>query len=113
MLLDFWAIWCGPCRLIAPKLSALQTKYGAQGLTVVGITTDELAQATVHKERTQMRYSVVSDPTAATMRGYGVRSFPTLFVIDKRGVIRFKHVGPMTPEVLQTRVVPLLKELNG
>jgi cytochrome c biogenesis protein CcmG/thiol:disulfide interchange protein DsbE len=41
---------------------------------------------------------------------YGV---PETFVIDKAGVIRFKHVGPMTPEILQTRIVPLLKELNG
>ncbi|HVQ02902.1 MAG TPA: redoxin domain-containing protein, partial [Burkholderiaceae bacterium] len=44
---------------------------------------------------------------------FGVYGVPETFVIDKQGVIRFKHVGPMTPEVLQTRVVPLLKELNG
>ena len=44
---------------------------------------------------------------------FGVYGVPETFVIDKQGVIRFKHIGPMTPEVLQTRVVPLLKELNG
>jgi cytochrome c biogenesis protein CcmG/thiol:disulfide interchange protein DsbE len=38
---------------------------------------------------------------------------PETFVIDKGGVIRFKHIGPLTPEVLNTQIVPLLKELNG
>ena len=44
---------------------------------------------------------------------FGVYGVPETFVIDKRGVIRFKQIGPLTPEVLNTKVVPLLKELNG
>jgi cytochrome c biogenesis protein CcmG/thiol:disulfide interchange protein DsbE len=44
---------------------------------------------------------------------YGVYGVPETFVIDKSGVIRFKHVGPLTPAVVDTRIVPLLKELNG
>jgi len=38
---------------------------------------------------------------------------PETFVIDKAGVIRFKQIGPLTDEVIQTRIQPLLKELNG
>jgi cytochrome c biogenesis protein CcmG/thiol:disulfide interchange protein DsbE len=42
---------------------------------------------------------------------FGVYGVPETFVIDKQGIVRFKHVGPMTPQVLQSRIVPLLKEL--
>jgi cytochrome c biogenesis protein CcmG, thiol:disulfide interchange protein DsbE len=38
---------------------------------------------------------------------------PETFVIDKAGVIRFKHIGPVTPQVIQERIVPLVKALNG
>ena len=44
---------------------------------------------------------------------FGVYGVPETFVIDKAGVIRFKHVGPVTPEVIQKRIVPLVKDLNG
>jgi peroxiredoxin len=112
VLLDFWAMWCGPCRLIQPKLSALQAKYGAQGLSVVGITTDELEQAAAFKERTQMRYPVVSDPNGETTSAYGVSGLPTLFVIDKRGVVRDVTVGydPGREASLEALVQTLLAE---
>jgi cytochrome c biogenesis protein CcmG/thiol:disulfide interchange protein DsbE len=44
---------------------------------------------------------------------FGVYGVPETFVIDKRGFIRFKHIGPITPEIVQTRIQPLLKELDG
>jgi len=44
---------------------------------------------------------------------FGVYGVPETFVIDKKGVVRFKHIGPVTPEVLDKRIQPLLKELNG
>ena len=43
---------------------------------------------------------------------YGVYGVPETFVIDKRGVIRMKHIGPVTPEVIAEKLLPLIKELN-
>jgi thiol-disulfide isomerase/thioredoxin len=93
VLLDFWATWCGPCRLLAPKLSAMQTRYGAQGLRVVGVTTDAPEKAALFAQRVSMRYPVTIDRRGETSQAYDVSALPTLFVIDKRGVVRDVAVG--------------------
>lgn len=93
VLLDFWASWCGPCRMLAPRLSALKEKLGAQGLTVVGITTDEAEKAAVFAERHQMRYGVVVDKDGDTSRAYGVSALPTMILIDKKGIVREVFIG--------------------
>ena len=78
--------------MIAPRLSALKDRLGAQGLSVVGITTDEAEQAAVFAERHQMRYPVV-DQDGETSRAYGITGFPTMILIDKQGVVRDVFIG--------------------
>ena len=93
VLVDFWASWCGPCRMLAPRLSALKEKFGAQGLTVVGITTDEAEKAAVFAEKHQMRYGIVVDKDGETSRAYGVSALPTMLLVDKKGVVRDVFIG--------------------
>jgi len=79
---------------VAPKLGALQARYGAQGLSVLGLSTEEAQDVATFAQRTSMRYAGVAvDKHATTTRAYGVSSLPTLVVIDKQGIVRDVVVG--------------------
>jgi thiol-disulfide isomerase/thioredoxin len=93
VLVDFWATWCGPCRFVAPKLGTLQSRYGAQGLSILGVSTEDAQDVALFAERTAMGYSVGSDIHGETTRSYGVSSLPTMVLIDKRGVVRDVSIG--------------------
>jgi thiol-disulfide isomerase/thioredoxin len=93
VLVDFWATWCGPCRLVAPKLASLQARYGAQGLSILGVSTEDVQDVASFAGRTAMGYSVGSDVHGDTTRAYGVSSLPTMVLIDKRGVVRDLSIG--------------------
>jgi peroxiredoxin len=86
LLLDFFAVWCKPCRESIPHLNELSQKYGKQGLQVLGVSADEEGEKSV---RTFAEQNRIAYPVAlageAMLTDYGVRSVPILFVIDRRG----------------------------
>lgn len=111
-LLDFWATWCAPCRVVAPKLSQLQTRYGVQGLTVLGVSTEEVEDVLAYARQQPARYAVGVDKAAETARRYGVASLPTLVAVDRRGVVRDVFIGydADTESRLESTVRSLLAE---
>jgi thiol-disulfide isomerase/thioredoxin len=112
VIVDFWASWCGPCRLVAPTLSSLQDRFGAQGLTVVGISGDEPAVAARTAQSLGVRYATGVEKGSEASRAYGVRSIPTMFVVDRKGVVRDVKIGfhPAHAAELERLVAELLAE---
>lgn len=109
LVLDFFASWCAPCRVLAPKLGSLQSRYGAQGLAVLGVSTEDAEEVALFARQTGMRYAVGADRRGETTRAYGVASLPTVVIIDRRGVVRDVSIGYDLSE--EARIESLVQKL--
>jgi thiol-disulfide isomerase/thioredoxin len=93
VLVDFWATWCVPCRIVMPKLSQLQARHGAEGLTVVGLAADDPSAVLSYVRSQSPGYAIGIDTDAETSRRYGITSLPTVVVVDKQGIVRDVLIG--------------------
>jgi thiol-disulfide isomerase/thioredoxin len=92
--LDFWASWCGPCRVSFPQLEQLRRELGSRGFEVLAVNVDEVEAAALRfLEEIPVTYPVVRDGTGETPRSYGIPGMPTGFLIDRDGVVRLVHQG--------------------
>lgn len=92
--LDFWASWCGPCKLSFPFLERLAADYGRQNVVVIAVNLDHSkAKADAFLQQVQATIPVVYDPTGILARKYGVKEMPTSVVIGPDGRTRFVHNG--------------------
>src|SRR5438552_7496165 len=95
VLLDFWATWCGPCKIEIPWLKDFQRKYKDRGFEVIGVSMDEEGWQVVKPFVSEVGINyriVIGDDSTAQLYG-GVDALPTAFVIDREGRIAAVHVG--------------------
>ncbi len=111
-MLNVWASWCAPCREEHPLVIDIARR---QLLPVYGLNYKDQGQAA------RAWLANLGDPYKATLVDadgrvgidFGVYGVPETFIVDHLGIIRFKHTGPLTPDVLRTRIEPLVKELQS
>jgi peroxiredoxin len=92
-VLEFWASWCGVCPIMVPTMNDWYARFGAQGFEVVGVTTDSVGVAASAAAQQGMSYPVWSDGSGRTTELYRALALPTVFVIDRNGVVRDVLVG--------------------
>ena len=111
-MLNVWASWCVACRVEHPLLVDFARRGGAPLYGLNYKDKREDAQRWLQRYGDPYTESLV-DPDGRIGIDYGVYGVPETFVIDRAGVIRYKHIGPVTPEALRDTIEPLLKKLNG
>jgi cytochrome c biogenesis protein CcmG/thiol:disulfide interchange protein DsbE len=111
-LLNFWASWCGGCKTEHPVLMDL-AKSGQ--VLIYGMDyKDQREEALTWLQRWGNPYSVVGmDEAGRVGINYGVYGVPETYVIDKQGVIRYKQIGPLYPDTVEKKILPLVKQLES
>lgn len=110
-LLNVWASWCASCRIEHPVLLAFSRSGRAPlvGLNYKDQRADALAWLREHGDP---YVGSAYDFNGRIGIDYGVVGVPETFVIDRQGIIRYKHSGPVTEQVLSEKIIPLIEELN-
>lgn len=111
VVLNFWASWCTACKIEHPYLVAAWQYYQPKGVAFVGVVyEDSAANAGAFMKQYGGGWPDVLDPGGTTAINYGVYGVPETFFIDRRGIIRYKSTGPVTPSLLVHDINSLLME---
>jgi thiol-disulfide isomerase/thioredoxin len=111
VLLDFWATWCGPCKIEIPWFIEFQNKYGKEGLQVVGVSTDDTqAKLKPYVAQMKMIYTVLQGLDHDDIQdAYGpLFGIPVTILISRDGKVCAKHVGLSSKDAFEREIKSLL-----
>ncbi|MFM2050903.1 MAG: hypothetical protein RL682_1394 [Pseudomonadota bacterium] len=111
-MLNVWASWCVACRDEHPLLLEFSRK---KLLPIYGLNykDDRLAGLKWLRNFGDPYDASLFDQEGRIGIDFGVYGVPETFIMDRDGIVRFKHIGPITPDVIRTQIEPLVRKLNG
>lgn len=112
VVVNFWAVWCEPCKREMPMLAGLSTEYASRGVTFIGASIDdeeELGKAKAFARKTKVPYPLIFGGTTAQMISYQLGdAVPVTVILDREGTPRFRMVGELNEADLRQRLDWLL-----
>ncbi|HYP15414.1 MAG TPA: TlpA disulfide reductase family protein, partial [Bryobacteraceae bacterium] len=112
VLLNFWATWCGPCKIEIPWFIDFEQKFKDRGFAVLGVSMDEegweIVKPYIAKEKVNYRVLLGTD-SVAQLYG-GVDNLPTSFILDPEGKIASTHIGLVSKSVYENEIQSLLSK---
>ena len=113
VMVNFWATWCGPCRVEMPHLARLYDKYKASGFQLFGVNIDEdPRQAAAVATKLGLRFPVLLDTEKKVSKLYDLNTMPSTVLIDRDGKVRYVHRGYRDgfEDTYEKQIRELLKE---
>ncbi|MBC7433558.1 MAG: DsbE family thiol:disulfide interchange protein [Rubritepida sp.] len=106
-LVNFWASWCVPCIIEHPQLMALR----AEGVPIFGISYKDRAPDALQflSRRGDPFLRLAADPPGRVAIDWGVYGVPESYILDRQGIIRWRYAGPITADIMNEDVKPLLR----
>jgi peroxiredoxin len=104
VFVNLWATWCPPCRAEMPEMVRFYKDYSSKNVEVLAVNlTDSDSEKEVKRfaKAFKLNFPVLLDPEGKVGNTYKTVTIPTTFIIDKKGIIRQKHIGPMSYEMME------------
>jgi cytochrome c biogenesis protein CcmG, thiol:disulfide interchange protein DsbE len=111
VVLNFWASWCGPCKVESPLLQRWHERLATRGGLVLGVDVQDISDdARAFVDEFNLTYPMLRDGPGDLRDDFGIIGLPESFVIDRRGRIAAVVRGVVDDEFMRERVAPLLRE---
>ncbi|HSQ16550.1 MAG TPA: TlpA disulfide reductase family protein [Anaerolineales bacterium] len=111
VLVNNWATWCPPCKAEMPTLQTYYTWHEVQGFTLLAIEAgDPLPDVAAFVESYQLTFPILLDPNNLALRAFQNDGLPNSYVIDRQGIVRLAWTGPISLEMLERYVTPIVEE---
>ncbi len=119
VLVEFWTFGCYNCRNTIPHIKAWYEKFNKESFVVIGVHTPEFDQERSPRrvesqtKKLGIQYAVVTDNDYKTWKAYRQEYWPTLYLIDKKGTVRYVHIGEGNYDETEQKIIALLAESSG